>query len=426
MTLELKPGVWPREHALALYLAGRSNKVEAVLAEELDPSLSERDQAFVRALVFSAFRKLPAVTEILDERLTADTRLEHRALLELALAERMSLSTPRHALVASWVDVAREKFGPAIAGMVNAVLRRTEQQSSNAELPQHFIDALRAAWPEQAEPALEAFAMRAPQWLRLTRAQDEGPEVCAQLRSEEADLLTDPDIPDAIRVAPPRKSQTIPGYDEGWFSVMDINAQRAVELLEPPAGALVLDACAAPGNKTMAIADRWPEIARIDAFDYSFDRLERLRAEQQRLRPRVPIKSYVGDLTTKHARLESAYDVILLDPPCSALGVVRRHPDRLARQFGASYRTLEYTQLKLLDTCIKRLKPGGRLLYVTCTFRREENDLQVKKALARHRGLTVVELPEHAGIAADPGRMLLPTDADSGDAFYYALLTREG
>jgi 16S rRNA (cytosine967-C5)-methyltransferase len=226
----------------------------------------------------------------------------------------------------------------------------------------------------------------------------------------------------AIELTEPRDVTGLPGFSQGLLSVQDAAAQLAATLLPCEPGARVLDACAAPGGKTIHLLQSFDDL-KLDALDNSDSRLERLRQNMERTGKTARI--LVGDASSPGDWFDgNAYDCILADVPCSASGVLRRHPDiRLLRR-ESDIMPLLTLQRKIVDALWRLLKPGGSMLYCTCSVFREENEILIEDFVGRQADCVEVGLDRVAwGEARPRGRQIL-TGSDNMDGFYYALLTR--
>ncbi|MFP4076815.1 MAG: 16S rRNA (cytosine(967)-C(5))-methyltransferase RsmB, partial [Halochromatium sp.] len=324
---------------------------------------------------------------------------------------------------------------PRAAGLINASLRRFQREGpallARAErdeaarwlMPDWLLRRLRAAWPEDWEAIVTASQGRAPMFLRVNPLRTSPGEYAARLRAAEIAVETLADQPQALRLAQPVAAQALPGFSAGLVSVQDAGAQWAAPLLSPQPGERVLDACAAPGGKSAHLLEQAQGRLALTALDASAERLEAVRAQLTRLGLRARVM--VGDATRPDpAWADAPYQRILLDAPCSATGVIRRHPDikRLRRE--ADIGPLAATQARMLDALWPLLQPGGCLLYLTCSLLPEENEAQIAGFLARQRDAVESALPTTLGQARAHGRQLLPTDAGT-DGFYFARLLKQ-
>jgi 16S rRNA (cytosine967-C5)-methyltransferase len=334
---------------------------------------------------------------------------------------------------------AVRKRSPQAAGFVNAVLRRfgRERDQLVADLqrdpvaafshPAWWIERMKQDWPEAWQPLLQAANARPPMTLRVNACRGDAESYVKRL-ADEAGLAARAIGPHAVLLEHPAPVTQLPGFAQGDVSVQDLSAQRAAPLLlgvgipgiEPlPAGARVLDACAAPGGKTAHLL----ELADLDvtALDADPQRLTRVGETLQRIGAQATLKAADGRRVADWHDGE-LFDAILLDAPCSASGVVRRHPDVRWLRRPTDIAALVKTQAELLDALWPILKPGGRLLYATCSLFKAEGAQQVDAFLQRQGNSGAWLDP------ASPGHLLPLADNDSsadvppGDGFYYALL----
>ena len=222
--------------------------------------------------------------------------------------------------------------------------------------------------------------------------------------------------------------EKLPYFSSGGVSVQDAAAQLAAALLDPAAGDRILDACAAPGGKTMHLYERQSQLEKIIALDVSESRLERIRENSLRLQvPQDKIELITADASQSDWWNGQLFDCILLDAPCSATGVIRRHPDIKVLRREQDIAVLNALQAKILDNCWSMLKPGGRLLYATCSILRSENDWQITDFIQRVRmdsdNIEEVLIAADWGHAMSVGRQILPGE-NNMDGFYYALLQK--
>ena len=398
----------------------------------------------VQALTFQALRQLGATTEALRDLAPKAPPVRVGALLCVALA--LLWPSPRppyaaHTLVDQTVAAARRRT-PAAAAFVNAVLRRflRERDARVAQAlrspvalwnhPAWWIQRLQRDWPESWQDLLAAANEHPPMTLRVNRRRCTGADYVQRLAAlgRAARLLDDEAFgAQAVLMAEPCPVAELPGFAQGEVSVQDASAQRAAPLLlgaaALPPGAHVLDACAAPGGKTAHLL----ELADLDllALDHDARRLERVRGTLQRLHLNAALMASDASqpATWWNGRL---FDAILLDAPCSASGIVRRHPDIRWLRRETDLATLAALQSSLLDALWPLLKPGGWLLYATCSIFKCEGELQTDAFLQRHGADGAVLHP------ASPGHLLAVPDNCGGtdrnasmhDGFYYALIRK--
>jgi 16S rRNA (cytosine967-C5)-methyltransferase len=315
-------------------------------------------------------------------------------------------------------------------GLVNAVLRRylreradLERQCESDEVarfshPAWLIDSIRQDWPAEFESILTANNQRPPFWLRVNRHRNSLAEYLERLRQAGIGAATDSAFPDAVLLDEPRSVSEVPGFDEGLVSVQDAAAQRAADLMQLEPGQRVLDACAAPGGKTAHMLERCQNLGGLVALDSAASRLDLIRQNLRRL-------GLAAELVTGDAREPGTwfdgrrFDRVLVDAPCSATGVIRRHPDIKLLRRAEDLGPLTATQSTMLDALWPLVEPGGLLVYATCSVLRAEN-LEVVASFADRVGDAVL-----APFGSEAHFQLLPGQANT-DGFYYACVTKGG
>lgn len=418
----------------AVRVEGRSLTAELSAASA---RVEPRDQALLQELCYGTLRVLPRLEALIAILLTRPLRRADRILNALMAVGLYQLSSTRiapHAAVAATVEAARSLGHPRAAGLVNAALRRFQRESDAllarvgtdmadpTLFPAWLLGRLEAAWPARWREIIAASNQHPPMTLRVNLSRVARDDYAGQLAAAGLSARPLPGLPAALMLERPAPAQTLPGFADGLVSVQDASAQFAASLLAPQPGERVLDACAAPGNKTAHLLEAAGGDLRLLAADLDPERLEPLRRNLDRL----GFDAEVLAADARRADLDwpgAPYDRILLDAPCSATGVIRRHPDIKYLRRDSDLAALAEIQAAILDALWPCLRPGGRLLYATCSVLPEENQDRVRAFLAGHvdaRPLPI-ELPD--GIPCDPGVQLLPA-VDGGDGFYFALLER--
>jgi 16S rRNA (cytosine967-C5)-methyltransferase len=400
-------------------------------------------RASVRSLSYGAIRGYFRHEAILGKVLSQPVRsleLYVRALLSVALYELEDARTPEYAVVDAAVRTAKATDAARASGLINAVLRRYLRERASIDdgisrnpvtrhaSPVWLADRFRSDWPVRWTQLLAAGDVQAPMWLRVNARRATADSYALRLREAGLRARTEPRVPWAVVLDAPCDVHELPGFDDGSVSVQDLSAQCAVFPLGLAAGQRVLDACAAPGGKTALIAEREPDLACLVAVDIDPLRLERVRGTLARtgLGARVT----AGDAGAPEGWWDGIpFDRILLDAPCSALGVIRRHPDIRLRKSPSEIDKLPLKQAALLTAAWRMLAAGGRLVYVTCTVTRSEN----RDVLAAFLEGTpeAHTLPPDAwtgwpgfGESDGVGRQILPGEAGA-DGFYYAVLVKQ-
>jgi 16S rRNA (cytosine967-C5)-methyltransferase len=428
--------------AAALLVSGvadRGRSLDELLAADTDEGAV---RGLKRSLTYGTLRwhfRLLAILRRLADRPPEQLPPPLRALIEVGLFQLLAGETPPHAAVAETVEAARELGQARAAGFVNAVLRRFQRErdtilaavdadpAARTAHPRWLVEALQRDRPARAGAILEANNVHPPLWLRVNRRRWTRAEAGQALEASGFAVSTHPLAPDALRVDPPADVRALPGFAEGRLSVQDPAAQLAVELLEARAGERILDACAAPGGKTCHVLERVEGPCELTALDLSAARLDRIRDSLERLGLEAQVLA--GDAAAPGNWWDGRpYDRILLDVPCSATGVIRRHPDIKLLRRARDIPALARRQAGLLEAAWGMLAPGGTLLYTSCSVLRAENEEVVGRFLAAVPGAVddtarrTVHWPSPPPDAG-PGYALLPGDADT-DGFYYACVLK--
>jgi 16S rRNA (cytosine967-C5)-methyltransferase len=356
------------------------------------------------------------------------------ALLLISLYQLIATRIPPHAAVDAGVAATRRLGKAWAASLINAVLRRflreREQLLSRAEhssaatwlFPEWLLSRLRSAWPDQWQAIVSASNGRAPMTLRVNQHTLTRADYARRLGELGVASRPAPHAPAGLILDRAVPARQLPGFSEGLVSVQDAGAQLAAELLEAAAGERVLDACAAPGGKTAHILERARGDLMLTALDADAKRLERLRENITRLG--LSARTLCGDAGDASGEWADApYQRILLDVPCSATGVIRRHPDIKWLRRDTDIPALAAQQKRLLEAVWLLLAPGGILLYATCSLLPEENEQQMRALLSRHPEAQEVPIRADWGIPRAPGRQTLPVQGGM-DGFYYARLEK--
>lgn len=395
-------------------------------------NIRPRDHALLQEICYGALRYLPRLESIanalMDNPLKGKQRVFHHLIL-VGIYQLSFMRIPAHAAVGETVEGAQDLKGPRLRGLINAVLRNYQrnQEQLDAQAVSHnagkyghpswLLKLLQNAYPQQWEAIVEANNSKAPMWLRVNHQHHDRDAYQALLNNENIDSSLHSQAEDALKLAAPCDVTKLPGFEKGWVSVQDAAAQLSLHYLQPQDGELILDCCAAPGGKTAHILER-TQGSEVVAIDCDDTRLKRVHDNLKRLN--LSAKVVCGDARYPQEWWQgSQFDRILLDAPCSATGVIRRHPDIKWLRRAEDIAALAELQREILDAIWQQLKPGGTLVYATCSITPQENVLQVKDFLARTSDAQLV------GSELDnPGRQILPGEEDM-DGFYYAVLTKQ-
>ncbi|MBJ6981695.1 16S rRNA (cytosine(967)-C(5))-methyltransferase RsmB [Luteimonas sp. MC1572] len=408
---------------------GRSLKAE--LAQALPALPDTRDRALVEAICFAALRQHARADAALAAWIPKP--LGHRdgdlrALLHAGFAQLDPLGLAPHAALAATVDAARTIGRAHQAKLVNALLRRAQREglpvlAADAAWPAWLRERVRGDWPDDADAIFAASAQPAPTWLRVNRQRGERDTSLARLREAGIDAAVVDGMPDALRIEGSLPVATLPGFAEGVLSVQDGAAQRVADAISPAPGARVLDACVAPGGKSAHLMERDPSL-RLVALDVDPARLAKVREGWARIGVGAAADLRAADACDTASWWDGTpFDAVLLDAPCSATGIVRRQPDVLLHRRAADITALAALQARLLDATWATLRPGGVLVYATCSILRAENDVQVEAFLARTPDAIVEPLDDSCGRPAGAGRQRLPGEGGM-DGFFLARLRK--
>ena len=421
--------------ALTAVLNGKAS-LNSSLPLHLD-KVEVRDRGLTQDLAFGTARWQPRLSALANKLLqkpfkAADADVE--ALLLVGLYQLLYTRIPAHAAIGETVGCADKLKKPWAKALLNAVLRNAQRESEAllAELerdpvvrtahPRWLQKSLKAFWPEQWEAICAANNAHPPMILRVNR-RHHSRDAYLQLLVE-AGIEAQPCTfsQDGIVLAAACDVRNLPGFAEGWISVQDEAAQLAADLLDLAPGQRVLDACCAPGGKTCHILEVEPKLAGVVAVDLEAKRLVRVRENLERLGLSAELIAADGRDTATWWD-GKPFQRILLDAPCSATGVIRRHPDiKLTRQ-PDDIAALATLQGELLDAMWPTLEVGGILLYATCSTLPTENTEVIEAFLARTPGARELDIAGQFGIKQPHGRQLLAQEGGH-DGFYYAKLIK--
>ncbi|HID4134059.1 TPA: 16S rRNA (cytosine(967)-C(5))-methyltransferase RsmB [Pluralibacter gergoviae] len=398
----------------------------------MQKKVAEKDRALLQELSFGVLRTLPQlewlINKLMSRPMTGKQRTVHY-LIMVGFYQLLYTRIPPHAALAETVEGAVAIKRPQLKGLINGVLRQFQRQQEEllAEFagtekrflhPEWLVKRLKKAYPQQWQQILEANNQRPPMWLRVNRNHHSRDEWLALLEAAGMAGAVHPDYPDAVRLDAPAPVQALPGFAEGWVTVQDASAQGCMRFLQPKNGEAILDLCAAPGGKTTHILEVAPEAAVL-AVDVDEQRLSRVYDNLKRLGMKAEVKQGDGRTPAQWCG-EKQFDRILLDAPCSATGVIRRHPDIKWLRRDRDISELVRLQGEILDAIWPHLKPGGTLVYATCSVLPEENSQQIAAFLQRTADARLGQ----TGTPEKPGQQNLP-DAAEGDGFFYATLIKQ-
>jgi len=399
-------------------------------------SLPPERRALAQELCYGTLRWAPRLEALLDLLLAKPLKAKDsdiKSLLLLGLYQLAYMEIPPHAAVSETVAVTALLNKGWAKGLVNALLRRFQRERDALEAklakdevavsahPAWLLALLKQAWPEQWPAIVAANNRRPPMTLRVNRRRRARDAYLATLEASGMAAEPSPHAPDALTLQQAVNVEQLPGFAAGEVSVQDAAAQLAALLVDPQPGMRVLDACAAPGGKTGHLLEICDDIELV-ALDIEEKRLVRIEQNLDRL-------GLTAELVAADAAMPSAwwddrpFDRILLDAPCSASGVIRRHPDiKLLRQ-ADDIEQLVKLQARILQALWPLLKPGGTLVYATCSVLPQENAEQLANFLANHEDAKERPLEKRWGQATTIGRQILP-DQEGMDGFFYACIEK--
>ena len=421
--------------ALAAVLSGKAS-LNSSLPAQLD-KVEARDRGLTQDLAFGTARwqpRLSALAEQLLQKPFKSADADVQALLLVGLYQLLYTRTPAHAAIGETVGCADKLKKPWAKALLNAVLRRAQREGNEllsalerdpvvrTAHPRWLQKSLKAFWPEQWEAICAANNAHPPMILRVNRRHHNRDAYLQLLAETGIQAAPCQYSRDGIVLAEASDVRNLPGFDQGWISVQDEAAQLAADLMDLAPGQRVLDACCAPGGKTCHLLEAEAGLQQVVAIDLEAKRLTRVRENLDRL-------GLDAQLIACDARDTASwwdgkgFQRILLDAPCSATGVIRRHPDiKLTRQ-AEDIPALASLQGELLDALWPTLEVGGILLYATCSSLPTENTEVIDAFLARTPGARELDLATAAGLRQPHGRQLLAQEGGH-DGFYYAKLIK--
>lgn len=413
----------------------------ASLADVLEPALAQfsdvRDRAFIQAICYGVCRYYTKLDFLLSHLLKKPMNARDadvHALLLVGLFQLSEMHVPTHAAVSETVNAAalfKKKLWAR--GLANAILReylrRGDElkekvlldEEANFLHPKWWISAIKKNWPDQWQNILSANNEHPPMMLRVNQQKIS--------RHHYMEKLTDakiiPETHNGIILAEAKAVEKLPGFVAGEVSVQDGAAQLAAELLDLHNEQRILDACAAPGGKLTHMMEIKPHIAALIAVEKDAKRCLSIYENIQRLHIDNKTISVINDdvANTKNWSDEKLFDRILLDAPCSASGVIRRHPDIKLLREANDIKALAKEQHRLLDALWPLLKPGGLLLYATCSIFPQENTEVLQAFMTTHSDAEEDKIKADWGLGCTIGRQILP-GMHGMDGFYYARLKK--
>ena len=422
----------------AVTTGGRS--LDAAIADN-ESGLSANDRSLLRMLCYGVLRHHWQLEGWVGELLARPLKRKDSvisALLSVGLYQLSDTRVPDHAAVSQTVEAARLLRRPKHAGLINACLRRFQRENLAREPqldeerrwnhPRWLIEALKRDWPDDWEAILVANNERAPMWLRVNSSRQEAANYQGRLAAAGISAEVLPGLPDALRLSNPTSVDELPGFADGDASVQDAAAQIAARWLLSKTRGRILDACAAPGGKSGHLLEAGGGDIELTAVESDASRIHSIKQNLDRLGRDATI--IAADASKPVAWWDGRlFDGVLLDAPCSATGVIRRHPDLKLLRRASDVEELRRLQGALLEALWPLLAPGGFLLYVTCSTLAAENDNVVAAFLDGHVDAVKDEMLPNNNIRdlmrrKACGYQILPGTAGL-DGFYYACLEKK-
>ncbi len=431
---------WNPRAAAAKAVAGvlSQHRSLSITLPQATHNLEPGDRALAQEISYGVLRhiyELEGYTKQLLKKPFKKKDGDLHALLLGGLYQLHYMRMPDHAALSETVAAVANLKKEWARGVVNAVLRRFQRESETittapkrtlAEKNNHpdwIVQRLREAWPDQWREVLEQNQQRPPMTLRVNLARTTQDHYHKQLESEGIEAHCSAHTPTALTLTKGVPVNRLPGFEDGMISVQDEAPQQSARLLDPQPGERILDACAAPGGKTAHLLEQQPELGQLIALDSDPERLQRIEENLHRIG--VEATLVAGDASQRAWWDGKPFNRILVDAPCSATGVIRRNPDiKLLRRKGDITKLVE-TQSAILENCWGLLKPGGTLLYATCSILPDENEAQIKDFLAHKSDAEPLSITIEHGIPTGVGVQLLPGGGGM-DGFYYAKLQKHG
>jgi len=413
----------------------RLSKCPEPLLQNLEP----QQRSFAKQLLFGTIRHYHQLKAILDQLLKKSFKQKDQDLaivLMMGIYQLGYLSTADHAALSQSVELVRKINKNWACGLVNGVLRQylrnrqsIEQQLSPANTfiyshPNWIINQIQQDWPDEADQILQANNQQGPMFLRINALKMSRDDYQTMLRVAELESEHHPLAKDALRLTKPCDVAQLPGFNEGLVTLQDAAPQLVVELLDLQPGQRVLDGCAAPGGKTTHILQRQPDV-KLVSVELSENRLQKIRQTLDRMQMQCELKC--ADILQPDDWWDGeAFDRILIDVPCTASGVIRRNPDIKIHRTKQDLKNTVLLQQKILHSVWQQLKPGGILVYATCSLFKQENEQQIELFLQNHSAEQIVLAPQFDSQLASHSQMgyqILPGELEM-DGFYLCALKK--
>ncbi len=399
--------------------------------------LDPRERALAQALCFGVIRHYYSLNLILSSLLDKKLKekdLDVKALILIGLYQLDHMRTPAHAAVSASVESCKGLKKTWAKNLINAVLRRYQREyekfpalianneSAKNEHPIWLLDRLQDEYPEQWPSIIKENNLPPPMSLRVNSSKTDRESYLKKLQVAGIDAQASNLNQTGLVLTHPAGVEVLPDFSEGHVSVQDLAAQLAIPLLEPQSGERVLDACSAPGGKLAHLLESSPTLQEVVAIEKEPHRFKKLESTLERL-------GLGATLLQNDVRAvddwwdQQFFDRILIDAPCSASGVIRRHPDIKYLRTAKDIQNITVLQAEILDALWPLLSKGGKLLYITCSVFKAENDEQIAAFANKYNDANSIPIQAKWGMTTEYGRQILPGD-NAMDGFYYAQLQK--
>lgn len=410
------------------------------LTSGLQPFKNRDDYPLLQEICFGTCRHFYSLEFVLKQLVAKPLRSKDKdvkCLLLVGLYQLRHMSLPEYAVINETVSGVNKLKKTWSRGLVNGVLRNYLRDLDSVELklksspacikfdqPKWLADQIQQDWPNHWQEIFENSNRRPPMTVRVNLSKVSRNDYLEQLEDAEIDAITGRLASSSIYLNKPQPVEALPGFTAGLSSIQDESSQLIPPLLQLEPHQRVLDACAAPGGKTCHILETEPLIEALTSLDISKSRLIRVEENLQRLNLEANLKA--GDARDLAAWWDgNLFDRILLDAPCSATGVIRRHPDIKVLRTPENVTELNELQLNILQKVWSTLKPGGLLLYTTCSILPQENSDIVAKFIESSDNAKYEGISADWGVECPFGRQLLPSDENGPDGFFFSLIRKE-
>ena len=408
--------------------------------QEAELTKHKAQASFIKAMCFGVLRYYYQLSAIVDHMLEKPLPKKHadiHCLLMLGIYQLIDTDIPAYACVNEAVSTAKQLRKNWATGLTNKLLRRfidekedilaKVNQSSSVKWmhPAWFIDQLRTDWPNEWQDILSKNNEHPPMVIRVNTRQHTRVQYQEILQSQGIESQEIDGLESALHILEPMSATRLPLFSEGACYIQDGAGQYVVDLLDLAPEQLVLDACAAPGSKTTHILEKHTDIKQLTTIDLNAKKLFKITENLKRLQlPHDKVHLVLNDANTTQQWWDgNLYDRILIDAPCSATGVIRRHPDIKVLRTPEDVALLVQQQKRILNSLWPLLAKGGRLLYTTCSILPQENEEVIKSFLTQAQDAKLVTMSLPVGQSKSYGHQILPGQGDH-DGFYFCALEK--